>query len=131
MRTKLILLLLFLGLIFFPLALAEQIEYTTEECEFVPGANLPPVSGSDILKLDREREMQAVFRSNGVLIDAHEIMIIFVGFNGLAANIFQMTCDFQPILVHVDGFSKPGCIPAVLDRVYGKNRLAVRGVDMD
>ncbi len=48
MRMKLILPLLFLGLIFFPLALAEQTEQTTVECELVPGANLPPVTGSDI-----------------------------------------------------------------------------------
>ncbi|NTV84210.1 MAG: choice-of-anchor E domain-containing protein, partial [Bacteroidales bacterium] len=48
MRMKLILLLLFLGLIFFPLALAEQIVYTTEECGLVPEANLPPVTGSNI-----------------------------------------------------------------------------------
>jgi hypothetical protein len=45
MRMKLILPLLFLGLIFFPLALADQ---TDEVCEFVPGATLTPVPGSDI-----------------------------------------------------------------------------------
>jgi uncharacterized surface anchored protein len=33
---------------FLPLALAEQTEQTTVECGLVPGANLPPVTGSDI-----------------------------------------------------------------------------------
>jgi hypothetical protein len=45
MRTKLILLMVFLGLIFFPLALADQ---TAQVCKLVPGAALAPVSGSDI-----------------------------------------------------------------------------------
>ena len=45
MRMKLILLMVFLGLIFFPLALAAQ---TDQVCEFVPGATLAPVPGSDI-----------------------------------------------------------------------------------
>jgi hypothetical protein len=45
MRMKLILLMVFLGLIFLPLALADQ---TDEVCEYVPGAMLDPVPGSDI-----------------------------------------------------------------------------------
>jgi hypothetical protein len=45
MRMKLILLLVFLGLIFFPPALAAQ---TAQVCKFVPGATLDPVPDSDI-----------------------------------------------------------------------------------
>jgi hypothetical protein len=45
MRMKLILLMVFLGLIFFPLALADQ---TAVVCKYVPGAALDPVPGSDI-----------------------------------------------------------------------------------
>ena len=65
------------------------------------------------------------------MVDAQEIMIVLMGYDGLIASVFQLVRDREAVFVDLDEFLQLDGITPAVDRINNEMGWAVLGLEAD